>query len=50
MRHRAAVKVGFVALVTCLVAASVAIKASSRVTTIRVIYTNDTLGYFEPCG
>lgn len=47
--------VGRQALSTCLIALLVAILLVGTVANqtprkIRVIYTNDTLGYLEPCG
>ena len=43
-------KLGLAALVIGAIAASIGLHAGDVPKKIRVIYTNDTLGYLEPCG
>lgn len=50
MKNRGFVKAGLLAIAVALAAASVAIKANSLGTTLRIVYTNDTIAYLEPCG
>ena len=39
-----------IALIVAIVCAAVGINAGDTTKKIRIIYTNDTLGYVEPCG
>lgn len=50
MKRGAFVVAGMVAVALCLAAASVAIRANSLAATLKIAYTNDTIGYLEPCG
>lgn len=43
-------RLGLAVLLLGSIAASVALRAGDVPKKIRVIYTNDTLGYLEPCG
>ena len=50
MNRSAIAKLGLAALVIGVIAASLGLNAGVAPKRIRVIYTNDTLGYLEPCG
>jgi 2',3'-cyclic-nucleotide 2'-phosphodiesterase (5'-nucleotidase family) len=43
-------RLGLAVLVFSAIAVSVALRAGDPPTKIRIIHTNDTLGYLEPCG
>ena len=43
-------KLGMAALGAAMLAASLGLNAGPPAKKIRVIYTNDTMGYIEPCG
>jgi hypothetical protein len=48
LKHSMLARLGVVALGIGIIAASIGIGAQPTVKRIRVIYTNDTLGYLEP--
>ena len=43
-------KVALLVLIGGIAVGSIALRASDPAKNIRIIYTNDTLGYLEPCG
>jgi P pilus assembly chaperone PapD len=50
VRRSMIARFGLAVLLLGSIAASVALRAGDVPKKIRVIYTNDTLGYLEPCG
>jgi hypothetical protein len=50
VRHFWLVWLSMLALGLGIIAASLGTDAQAPSTKIRIIYTNDTLGYLEPCG
>ena len=50
MNRSSITRLGLAALVIGVVATSIGLNAGDVPKKIRVIYSNDTLGYLEPCG
>lgn len=50
MRRSLLIRLSLIVLLIALAAASFRIGAQSPVQSVRIIYTNDTNSYLEPCG
>ncbi len=50
MRAYKAIRASVAVAALVLAVASAAIDAESPTSTVKIIYTNDTAGYLEPCG